>query len=163
MAQAANVTKYNAGGSGDNLIDNGKIRQTEKVWIDNYTIAFTNTNTTVELAVVPEGAFITSIAVVVETSASQTNGTISIGYSSDTAIDTFLKPVTITHNATSSTVVLPAAGILGAVVALTQTQSIPMGNFNTSPTNSAGTITLKLNNWTMTTGTVKSIVRYVGR
>ena len=35
MAEAANVAKYNAGGSGDNIIADGYIKTVEKVWIDS--------------------------------------------------------------------------------------------------------------------------------
>jgi hypothetical protein len=159
MAQAANVTKYNAGGSGDNYIADGYIKSVEKVWMDSYTIAFTNTNTTIDIAILPENKKITSIDVMIETSASQTSGTVSIGFSTDSTVDTFLAATTVTHNLTLSTISFPAVGILGAVVALTQ----PGGNlkgFQKVTSGTQTTVAIKLNNWTMTTGTIKSIVRY---
>jgi len=36
--KSANVTKYDNGGSGDNVISDGYIKSVEKVWIDTYTI-----------------------------------------------------------------------------------------------------------------------------
>lgn len=159
MAQAANVTKFNAPG-GDNIIADGYIKTVEKVWVDSYTIAFTNTNTTIDIAVLPENKKITGISLVLETSASQTSGTISIGFNSDASVDTLMKATTITHNLTISSVTLPAAGILGAVVALTQAQSIQLTGFQLVTGGTQTTVAVKLNNWTSTTGTLKTIVRY---
>ena len=36
---ATNVALYNLGGSGDNLIPDGYVRTTEKVWMDYYTFS----------------------------------------------------------------------------------------------------------------------------
>lgn len=168
MAASANVTKYQAGGSGDNVIADGYIKTVEKVWIDSYTIAFTDTNSTIDIAVLPENKKITSIVVEIATTASQTSGTVSIGYSVDatddllsTGVSNFLAPVTITHNATSSTLVLPGGCLAGgtatsSTVALTAV----IAGFQGVTSGTQTTIAVKLNNWTMTTGTVKSIVRY---
>ena len=35
--KAANITKYDAGGTGDNYISDGFIKTVEKVWLDSYT------------------------------------------------------------------------------------------------------------------------------
>lgn len=160
MATAANVTKYNAGGSGDNVILDGYIKTVEKCWVDSYTLAFTNTNTTIDIAVLPENKKITGVKLVLETSASQSSGTISIGFNSDANIDTLMKPVTITHALTISSITLPAAGILGAAVALTQAQSIQLTGFQLVTGGTQTTVAVKLNNWTATTGTLKTIVYY---
>ena len=37
--KSANVTKFDAGGSGDNYIADGYIKTVEKVWIDTYAVA----------------------------------------------------------------------------------------------------------------------------
>src|SRR3990172_8679815 len=117
MAEAANVTKYNAGGSGDNIIDDGYIKTVEKVWIDSYTIAFTNTNTTIDIAVLPVNKKITSVVAIINTTASQTNWTVSLGFSTDSAVNTLMVATTITHNLTRSSICLPAGGILGTAAA----------------------------------------------
>ena len=44
--KAANVTKYDAGGSGDNIISDGYIKTVEKVWIDTYTVTGAIASTT---------------------------------------------------------------------------------------------------------------------
>lgn len=159
MAEAANVAKYNLGGSGDNIVADGYIKTVEKIWMDSYTIAFTNTNTTIDIAILPANKKITSIAVIVETSASQTSGTISLGFSTDAAVDTFLAPTTITHNLTISSVSLPQSNVLGQAVAMGQLSG-KIGGFQKVTSGTQTTISVKLNNWTMTTGTVKTIVRY---
>lgn len=160
MAEASNVGKFNAGGSGDNIIADGYIKTVEKCWIDSYTLAFTNTNTTIDIAVLPENKKITRVLAIIETSASQSSGTISIGFSTDAAVDTLMKPTTITHALTVSSIALPAAGILGAVVALTQPSTFPVSGFQLVTGGTRTTVSLKLNNWTATTGTLKTIVYY---
>lgn len=162
MAQAANVTKFNAGGSGDNIIADGYIKTVEKVWIDSYTIAFTNTNTTIDIAVLEANKKITSINVEIETTASQTSGTVSIGFASDALAagshNAFLAPTTITHNGTRSSIILPSGIISDGTVVVYGHGAL--GGFQKVLDGTATTISIKLNNWTMTTGTVKTIVRY---
>lgn len=161
MAASANVTKFQAGGSGDNIIADGYIKTVEKIWIDSYTIAFTNTNTTIDIAVLPENKKITGISVLIDTTASQSNGTVSIGFSSDASVNTLYPATTVTHNLTTSSINLPAAGALGAVVAVVgQPQNFVTAGFQLVTGGTQVTVSLKLNNWTMTTGTIKTIVRY---
>lgn len=167
MAQASNVTKYAAGGSGSNYIPDGYIKTIEKVWFDSYTLNFTNTNTTVDIAILPPNKKIMGIEVVIFTSASQTNGTISIGFSTDAAIDTFLAPTTISHNATISSIGLPTMGftMVGASGSPTSativTQAVMrQAAYQLITSGTQSTISVKLNNWTMTTGTMYTIVRY---
>ena len=62
--KAANVTKYDAGGSGDNIISDGYIKSVEKVWIDSYTMAAPLTSaTSICIGEVPAGAKITEVVV----------------------------------------------------------------------------------------------------
>lgn len=66
MAKATNVTKYDAGGTGDNIIPDGLIKSVEKVWLDSYTWSSTATigiNTFVDIAKVPAGKKVTGIEV----------------------------------------------------------------------------------------------------
>src|SRR3990167_1668367 len=162
MAEAANVAKYNAGGSGDNIIADGYIKTVEKVWIDSYTIAFTNTNTTIDIAVLPVNKKITSIVVEIETSLTQTSGTVSVGFSTDALVDTFMAPHTMTHNLTRTGIVLPRGGNYAGPT--TTGVSVAFhGAFDGFQFVTAGTqvtVAVKLNNWIMTTGTLKTIVRY---
>ena len=165
---AANVVKYDAGGSGDNIIADGYIKTVEKVWIDSYTIAFTDTNTTIKIARLPENKKITSIVVNILTTVSQTSGTVSIGYSVDstddllaTGVTNFMAATTITHNLTQTSILIPGGSTQGG----TPTSASLLFNavnagFQGVTSGTQATIAVKLNNWTMTTGTVKTIVRY---
>ena len=163
MAASTYVTKYQAGGSGDNVIPDGYIKTVEKVWIDSYTIAFTNTNTTIDIAVLPENKKITGVVVELYSSASQTSGTVSIGFSTDANVDTLLAAYTITHNQTRTSIALPGVGLLNSAnytgVGLTIAYAVLAG-FQLVTGGTQVTVSIKLNNWTMTTGTVKTIVRY---
>lgn len=160
----ANLTKYNAGGSGDNIIADHNIKTVEKVWLDNYTLTsnITLTNTTISLAVLPVGALLTSVEVIIATSASQTSQTVALGWASEAdaaAFGDIVSATIITHNATVSTVKFPTTGGLGAVVATAQDPG-KIASFQFEATGTKTTVALKLNNWTATTGTIKSIVRY---
>lgn len=167
---SANVTKYNAGGSGDNIIADGYIKAVEKVWIDSYTFAQTGTNTTIHIANLPDNKKITSIAVEILTTASQTSGTISVGYSVDstddlapTGVSNFMAPFTITHNLTRTSIALPGSGLLNSVNYTGSGLTIvPMvfAGFQGVTSGTQTTIAVKLNNWTSSSGTLKTIVKY---
>ena len=63
--KATQVTKYDAGGSGDNYIADGYIKTVEKVWLDSYTataIAI-GSDDSIKIAVIPANKKITSIEV----------------------------------------------------------------------------------------------------
>lgn len=159
--KAANVTKYDAGGSGDNVIADGYIKTVEKVWLDSYTIAFTSTNATISIATLPPNKKLTSIDVIIETSAAQTSGTVSLGWSTDAdaaGFGSILAGTDITHNLTVTTISIPAGGVINN---LNSANGQPkMTAFQLVTGGTQVTVALKLNNWTMTTGTVKTIVRY---
>jgi len=62
--KGANVTKYDAGGSGDNSVGDGFIKTVEKVWIDSYTITGAiATTTSILIARIPANKKITDIVV----------------------------------------------------------------------------------------------------
>lgn len=163
MAASDNVTKYQAGGSGSNYIADGYIKAVEKVWIDSYTIAFTNTNTTIDIAVLTPNKKITGISVYIYTTASQSSGTVSIGFASDALAagshNAFLAPTTLTHNKTVTTIELWGGGVSGQNLTTAEKDGVLAG-FQKVLDGTATTITVKLNNWTMTTGTMKTVVRY---
>lgn len=63
--KAANVTKYDNGGSGDNYIADGYIKSVEKVWLDTYTATAVaiGTDDSICIGKVPKGKKITAIEV----------------------------------------------------------------------------------------------------
>lgn len=64
--KATNVTKYVAGGTGDNIIPDGFIKTVEKVWLDTYVFssaATIGTGMVIDIAVVPVGKKITGIEI----------------------------------------------------------------------------------------------------
>lgn len=156
--KGANVTKFDAGGSGDNIIPDGYIKAVEKIWTDTYTLTsnVTGTNTSISLATLPTNKKIMDLMISIETSASQTSGTISVGFSTDSGIDTLVGISNVTHNQTLSTVTL-----LGGVQPSTANVSVGKhAGLQKVTTGTQVTLALKLNNWTMSTGTIKSLVRY---
>lgn len=158
----SNTTKFNAGGSGDNIIADGQIKSVEKIWLDSYTFVAGNpTKTTIDIAKLDAGRKLVGIDILVATTTSQTNGTLSLGWSEDATYGTIMAPVTITHNATQSTISLPTGGILGNVVTIGGPDQFKIGAFQEEATGTKTTITLQINNWTMTNGTIKTRVRYV--
>jgi hypothetical protein len=161
------MTKYVAGGSGDNIVPDGYIKSVEKVWIDSYTFAFTNTLTAIAICELPPNKKIISIQAEIDTGTSQTSGTISIGYLYDAAnvlatggCSDFLPATTITHNLTRTSISLPGKVVL---VAGTTTEAYgTIAGFQSVTGGTQTTLAIKLNNWTMTatTGRIKTIVRY---
>jgi len=62
--KSANVTKYDAGGSGDNYIDDGYIKSVEKVWIDSYVLTTVlGTEDSICIGYVPKNKKVTEIVV----------------------------------------------------------------------------------------------------
>jgi len=161
--KAANLTKYDAGGSGDNVIADGYIKTVEKVWLDNYTLTsvVVLTNTTISIATLPPNKKLTSVEIVIGTSAAQTSGTVAVGWSTEAdaaAFGSIMAPTDITHNLTTTTISLPGVGLVNN---LNSANGIPkIAAFQLVTGGTQVTVAVKLNNWTMTTGTLKSIVRY---
>ncbi len=64
IVKAANVTKYEAGGSGDNIVADGYIKTVEKVWLDTYSVsAAIPTTTSILIGKVPKGKKLTNVIV----------------------------------------------------------------------------------------------------
>jgi len=62
--KAANVTKFDAGGSGDNYIPDGYIKSVEKVWIDSYYVSAALPSTTaINIGKIPKGKKLTDVIV----------------------------------------------------------------------------------------------------
>ena len=161
---ATNVTKYDSPG-GDNIIPGGFIKAVEKVWLDDYTLTanVTGTNSTITIAKLPINAKITSIVVSIETSVAQSNGTISLGFASDADAAGFgdlVGAAVITHNETLTTIMLPMQSPVDGVLDYDGNFFAKQAGFQHVIAGTRTDIALKLNNWTMTTGTVKTIVRY---
>lgn len=150
MAKAANVTKWDAGGSGDNVIANGYIKSVEKVWIDSYTFsAAIPSGTTLDIAKVPENAKVNSIDLYfpsLSTGAAATGTTISIG-------------ARIAAGTTAATLFLSAGEAASGVLSLSANA---VNGINYVATGGTNTIVLLFDRiaTTTTAGTIKSIVRY---
>lgn len=62
--KGVNVTKFDAGGSGDNVVDDGFIKSVEKVWIDSYAFgAALASSTSILIARIPANKKVTDIVV----------------------------------------------------------------------------------------------------
>lgn len=83
LNKAVNLTKYDAGGTGDNIIPDGFIKSVEKVWLDTYvysSAATIGSTMTIEIASIPQGKKITGIEVMgLEALSVTSTNTISIG------------------------------------------------------------------------------------
>jgi len=148
MVKAANVTKYDAGGTGDNVISDGYIKSVEKVWIDSYAItAAIPSDSVLDIAVIPENKKITSVELFfpsLSTGASATGTTLSIG-------------ARIAAGTTNSTLLLSAGEASTGVLTLSANQGIPYVT-----TGGVNVITVLFDRiaTTTTAGTITSIVRY---
>jgi hypothetical protein len=150
MAKAANVTKWDAGGSGDNIVADGYIKSVEKVWIDSYTFAAAiPSNTTIDIAKVPENAKVNSVTLYfpsLSTGASGTGTTINIG-------------ARIVAGTTANTLFLSGGEAASGVLTLSANA---VDGINYVATGGVNTIYIEADRiaTTTTAGTIKSIVRY---
>jgi len=76
----ANKTKYDAGGSGDNIISDGYIKSVEKIWMDSFAFtAVLTTADTVAIATIPANKKITAVEVYFPTAMTPSSVTINVG------------------------------------------------------------------------------------
>lgn len=129
--KATNVTKYVAGGTGDNIIPDGFIKTVEKVWLDTYvfsTSATIGTGMIIDIAVIPVGKKVTGIEVyglaAAQISATSTNA-VSIGARYGTAAITnatqFLGATTLGTASFDNTPIFATSGINVEVTGSTHT------------------------------------------
>jgi hypothetical protein len=158
MVKGANVTKYDAGGSGDNIIQAGMIKTVEKIWIDTYTYSSAATigaATVLEIAVLPEGKKIVGIDVNVLGLSATTTDTLTIG-------------TKIAAGTTHATLFLAATRCGGTVGADLPAGSQGVGWIKANSANLPYVLTGGTNrifvqflaNATVTVGTIVTIVRY---
>ncbi len=84
---SANLTKYNSGGTGDNIIPDGYIKSTEKVWLDSFTYTtVVTTADTIAIANLPKNKKITGVEVYLPASFAPTSCTINVGISGSTSL-----------------------------------------------------------------------------
>ena len=93
-----NSTKFAAGGSGDNYINDGLIKSVAKIWTDTYTVGTTalTTGDTITIALIPPGKKIVGIDVVhpaITTEGVTTGSTLAVGITGDT--DKFIDDVEV--------------------------------------------------------------------
>ena len=158
--KAANVTKYDAGGTGDNLIQDGLIKSVEKVWCDS--IAFTAVivkDDTYVIARVPPGKRITDVIVcypAMTTSAHLTGSTLAVGTNDD--LDKFIDDVDIGAFVprTVETISLADYGTMARMNNADGFQYLTTGSSFTPIVLSLGR-----QNSTTASGTIRTIVKYV--
>lgn len=145
--KGANVTKYDAGGSGDNIVADGFIKTVEKVWIDSYSVtAAIPTTTSILIARLPKGRKLVGVDVFLPIlSAAGTTSTVYIGPNETTSLTPTYGTMlpTVVATATISTVSMSVTGI-GQEMSADNTGIYIMINPAT----------------TITGGTIRSIVRY---
>jgi hypothetical protein len=85
------VTKYDAGGSGDNVVPDGFIKTVEKVWLDTYSVsAVIPSTTSLLIARIPANKKITDIVVHMPVVGSPaTNSTLYCCTGATTAVTTY--------------------------------------------------------------------------
>ena len=86
---ASNVTLYQAGGSGDNLIADGYIRAVEKIWLDSFTWGLTtspSTSDTILIGYIPANKKIVGCEVYVPSTLAPTTCAINVGLSTSTGL-----------------------------------------------------------------------------
>ena len=154
MAKSTYVTKYDAGGSGDNIIYDGYIKTVEKVWIDTYIYSSSATigvGSVIECAIIPAGKKIVGIDVI---------GLASLSATTTTSIQIGTKIA----NGTSHATLFLAATTFGATT-VAQWGMAPCSAVSNLPYElTGGTNRIFLlfagANASITSGTITTIVRY---
>ena len=149
--KSANVTKLDAGGSGDNYIEDGYVKTVEKIWMDSFSFtAVITTGDTITIARIPPGKKITSVEVFFP-AITPTNSTIQVGITGNTS-----------RFISSASVV--ALGAAGALIAASAAKSNITGAGSYVTTGSTDTaIVMQIGVTAMTAptaGTIYTIVRY---
>jgi hypothetical protein len=149
----ANLTKYNAGGSGDNIVADGYIKTVEKVWMDSFTFsAVITTADTIAIASIPPNKKITDVMVTFPTALTPTTSTINVGTAADT--NKFIADAVPVAEAAAA-----GGQATRTVVRMNNTDGFQF--VTTSTTNT--TIYLNLGVTAMTAptaGTIKTVVKY---
>ena len=149
---AANITKYLAGGSGDNCIADGYIKSVEKVWLDTYAMSTAlATTSSIRIGRVPKNKKITSIEVHLPVlSAAATTSTIYCCTGATTGLVTYFG-------------ILKSGGsnVTDAVATATISSVCLVHSEMISPLAADTDIYIMINPaTTITAGTIKSIIRY---
>ena len=164
---AANVALYNLGGSGDNMISDGYIRATEKVWIDSYTWsgstnAMLNTGDTLLIGYVPANKKIVGVEVVLPIAFAPSTAAINVGPSYSTSL--LISSSTAYVGGTSSSMVYSKVTInnsLGQNFVTTSSTSVVSGGTIQTYTQHGIYLSLTAANQTLPTGgTLQTIIRY---
>jgi hypothetical protein len=166
---ATNVALYALGGSGDNLIGDGYIRATEKVWIDSYvmntaSVALLTTSDTLLIGYVPANKKIVSVEVVLPATWAPTTCAICVGTSYSTSL--FISSSTSYFNInTSTTLVLTNKvtinNVLGQNFVLTSSTTSVSGGTILQNTLQGIYLSLTGANVTAPTNTtIQTIIRY---
>lgn len=142
--KGVNVTKYDAGGSGDNYIADGLIKTVEKIWTDSYTVtAAVTTADVIKIAKIPKGKKLTSVEIYLPALGVTTNSSIKLG--NGDAQDTTYGSITNWNTAAAKTVLLADLGGSGMAAEMTADTDISL---SFSPAT------------TLTGSTIRSVVRW---
>ena len=160
--KAANVTKYDAGGSGDDIISDGLIKTVEKVWIDSYVCTQTLATTdSICIGIVPASSHLTDVIVYLPATHSlDTLCTVYLSTGQTVATTTYFGSLvaagfaTTTHcGGTAATLRLAGAYMDKALPTDSTTQVVETKLYITvHPSDSDSTVT--------TIGTIRSIIKY---
>lgn len=150
---SANLTKVNAGGSGDNCVADGYIKTVEKVWLDSFEFsAVLTTADTLAIATIPPNKKITDVIVTFPTALAPTTATINVGVTGD--VDKFI----------SAAVPVAESGAAGGQTTRTTVRMNNTDGFQYVTTGSTDTVIyLSIGVTAMTAptaGTIKTVVKY---
>lgn len=167
---ATNVALYNLGGSGDNLIADGYVRCTEKIWLDSYvystaSAALLTTADTVLIGYIPANKKIIGCEVYLPATFAPTNSAISVGPSYSTAllITSSTAYVVASFALTTSAVALNCVRLnnpLGMGFVVTSSTSAVSGGTIQTFVNTAIYMSFSVAITAPTAGTITTILRY---
>lgn len=150
--KGVNTTKYDAGGSGDNIIADGYIKTVEKVWMDSFSLISgteITTSDTIAIASIPPNKKITGVEVTFP-NFDPTTCTIRVGTESDA--DAFI----------SEAATVRAIGVDGAVAEINNVSmdTNTLQTLTTSTTNTTIYLAIGVIELATTSGTIYTKVSY---
>jgi len=108
--KSANKTKYDAGGTGDNIILDGYIKTVEKIWMDTFSFtAVLTTADTVAIATIPANKKIAAVEVYFPTAMTPSSITINVGTVGDANKFISAAPVAISQTESGALVAIQKA------------------------------------------------------
>jgi len=153
--KSVNVTKYDNGGSGDNVVADGFIKTVENIWMDSYVIAAAVPSTSsIKIAEIPKNKKVTEVTVHFPVcTAPATNSTVYCGTGATTSPTQYFGTMVFNGDTQKTTIDLGTGGTL-------RLSAVETNKMQALPVDVGIYLTVGGLGITVTGGTIRTIVKY---